>query len=465
MSASVPRRGEPLALAVLLAGGALLLSRRITLPSLEFDEQVYLASADLLGRGLQLGRDVFTSQPPLFLAFLDGARSLAGGSATALRWVFVGLTLTGALASWAIVRRRAGATAGIAAAALVIVCPGVVEAAAVVSADVPSVALGTLALLAAHEARDRPVWALAAGAILACAVLTKLLAAPFAVAIVAGALAERPVLRAVGWFAAGLAGVLAAVALAYADVLGALWHGAVELHLEARGAEVHFPRPSILVAVILIAGAYAGMLAVLAAGVSEVPRAELRRWLAARADLIALVATGIAFCLLQRPLLNHHLVIVAWPLALLAASSLPRRLRRPRGWALVALGLALVLPWTVHGRDTVPKGERAQLEAAAKEIAARTTPSQSVACDLPVVGLLAGRAAAPATVDPSYVRVQTGALSVAAIEAAVGKAGAACVGRAFRSVPGVSAALDRRFARHTRFGGIEVWTVARAQPG
>ena len=49
--------GEPLALALLLAGGALLLSRKIALPSLEFDEQVYLASADLLGRGLELGRD------------------------------------------------------------------------------------------------------------------------------------------------------------------------------------------------------------------------------------------------------------------------------------------------------------------------------------------------------------------------------------------------------------------------
>jgi hypothetical protein len=269
----------------------------------------------------------------------------------------------------------------------------------------------------------------------------------------------------VAWFAAGLALVLAAVALAFADVLGALWLGAVELHLEARGAEVRFPRPSILVAVILVAGAYAGMLAVLAAGVSEIPRAQLRRWLAARADLIALVAAGIAFCLLQRPLLNHHLVIVAWPLALLAASSLPRTLRRSRGWELVALGIALVLPWTVHGRDTVPKRERTQLEAVAEDIAARTTPSQSVACDLPVIALLADRAATPATVDPSYVRVQTGALSPKAIEAAAGDAGAACVGRAFRGVPGVRAALDRRFARHMRYGGIEVWTMPRDQAG
>ena len=154
-------------------------------------------------------------------------------------------------------------------------------------------------------------------------------------------------------------------------------------------------------------------------------------------------------------------MIVAWPLALLAASSLPRRLRRPRAWGLVALGAALVLPWTVHGRDIMPSSERAQLQAVAAEVAAHTAPSQSVVCDLPVVGLLAGRAAEPATVDPSYVRVQTGALPPSAIEAAAGEAGAACVGRAFRRVPGVRAALDRRFARHVRFGGIEVWTMPR----
>jgi hypothetical protein len=265
----------------------------------------------------------------------------------------------------------------------------------------------------------------------------------------------------VAWFAVGVAAVLGAVAVAYADVLGALWYGAVGLHLEAREAEVRLPRPSILVTVVLVTGGYLGILAVLAAGVSEVPRTLMRGWLAARAELIALVVAGLAFCMLQRPLLHHHLVIVAWPLALLAASSLPRRLRRPRAWGLVALGVALVLPWTVHGRDIMPSSERAQLQAVAAEVAAHTAPSQSVVCDLPVVGLLAGRAAEPATVDPSYVRVQTGALPPSAIEAAAGEAGAACVGRAFRRVPGVRAALDRRFARHVRLGGIEVWTMPR----
>jgi hypothetical protein len=455
------RRHEPLALLVLVALGALLLGRRPTLPSLEFDEQVYLASADLLVRGMTLGRDVFTSQPPLFLAFLDGAGTLLGGDAALLRVPFVALTLAGALASWAIVRRHAGTLPGLVAAALVIVAPGVVEAAAVVSADVPSVALGTLALLAAHAAHARPAWGAAAGALLACALMTKLLAAPFVVAIAAGAIADRPSRRAVAWFVMGALAVVVPVLLAYADVLAELWHGAVGMHLEAREAHVRFPRPSILVTALLVCAAYAGLLAVLAAGLLETPRGQLRAWLAWRADLLALLAAGIGLCAVQRPLLAHHLVIVAWPLALLAASALPRALRSGRAWALVALGVVLAVPWTIHGRDTVPPAERAVLADAAAEIAARTAPRDAVVCDLPSVALLAGRPAHPVTVDPSYVRVATGALRPAAIEAAAAQAGAACVGRAFRDVPGLRAALDRRFARRHRFGTIDVWTEPR----
>ena len=103
------------------------------------------------------------------------------------------------------------------------------------------------------------------------------------------------------WFAVGVAAVLGAVAVAYADVLGALWYGAVGLHLEAREAEVRLPRPSILVTVVLITGGYLGILAVLAAGVSEVPRAQIRRGSRRARTSSHSCAAGLAFCLLQRP--------------------------------------------------------------------------------------------------------------------------------------------------------------------
>ena len=383
------QRRELIALTVLLAGAALLLLRHAGLPSAEFDEQVYLASADLLARGFSLGADVFTSQPPLFLTYLGRAATFAGGDATALRVISVALTMVGALGAWAIVRRRAGAVPALVTVALIVLAPGVVEAAAVVSADLPSVAFGTLALLAAQAARHRPAWALAAGVLLSCALLTKLLALPFAVAIAAGAIADRPSASAVRWFALGLAAAAASVALVYYDVLGFLWDGAVVLHLQARDAQVKLPTPSILVAVILSVLAYIGLLAVLFAGLAEVGRERLRVWARERADLIALVVAGFALCAVQRPLLNHHLVIIAWPLALLAGSSLPARIPRPRTIALAGLGILLVLPWAVHGRDTVEPEYQRSLQAAAAEVTRTTSPRAVVVSDIPAIPLLA----------------------------------------------------------------------------
>jgi Dolichyl-phosphate-mannose-protein mannosyltransferase len=203
---SAIERRELIVLAALLALGALLLSRHLGSPSLEFDEGVYLVSADLLGRGFDLGRDVFSSQPPLFLTLLDGANRVAGGSLAALHGMTVGVALAGAVAGWAIVRGIAGPFPALAAVALVVLAPGVVDAAAVVSADVPSVALGTGALLAARAARaarHRPAWGAVAGALICSALLVKLLAAPFAVALAVGAVVERPPRRTLAWFATG----------------------------------------------------------------------------------------------------------------------------------------------------------------------------------------------------------------------------------------------------------------------
>lgn len=259
-------RRELLALAMLLAFGAFLLGRHLAAPSLEFDEGVYVGSANLLGQGFQLGRDVFSSQPPLFFALLWLGDQVGGGSLTVLHGITVGIALAGALAGWAIVRGIAGPFPGLVAAAMVLLAPGVVDAAAVVSADVPSVALGTGALLAARASRNRAVWGAVAGALICCALLVKLLAAPFAVALAVGAVVDRPSRRAMLWFAAGALAVLLAVGIAYASVLGDLWRDAIGLHLHARGSEIVLPHPSIAAEVVLIVTGYVGILAVLALG-------------------------------------------------------------------------------------------------------------------------------------------------------------------------------------------------------
>lgn len=458
-------RRELPALLFVMAIAIVLLGRSVGAASQEFDEQVYLASADLLSRGYQLGSEVFTSQPPLFLSALGEANAAVGGNATALRALLVLLTIAGAAAAWAIVRLRSGPLPALAAAMLVVLAPGVVEAAAVVSADVPCVAVGTLALLAWSLQWRRPAWALPAAILLCWALLTKLLAAPFAVAILVSAVVHRPPPAVYGWFAAGLAIAAGSTVLAYAEVLGPLWHGAVGLHLEARGAPVDLPRPSILVAVVLISSAYAGLLAILLAGLVERDRPQIKAWARRNADLIALFAAGFALCAVQRPLLNHHLVVIAWPLALLAGSALPSRLpSRRTSLVLAVAGALLVVPWAIHGRDTVEPAEERPLREIARYVSAETAPQATVVSDLPSINVMAGRASAPSTVDPSWVRVQTGELSKGDILAASAASQAVVVGRAFRAVPGLESSLAQRFAVRRRFGEVAVFTAPRSPP-
>ena len=452
---------ERLAVGVALAVAALLLSRQLGAFSAEFDEHVYLATADLLGRGMVAGTDVFVSQPPLFFGLLDGAHGLLGGDPTRLRLVAVAVTLVGALGGWALVRSIAGGRAALVALVLLVLSPGVVESAAVVSADLPAMALGTGALVAARWSaragggRTALAWAGAAGALLAAAALVKLLAAVFGVALLTAALLRRPPRDRVAAFAAGGVLVLAATAAAYAGELGALWDGAVGFHLEARDA-VRIAAPKPLTIVLGMTAGFVGLFVLAAAGALTVPRAQLRAWCVARADLLGLLVGGLLLCALQRPLLQHHLVVVAWPLALLAASSLPRR-PGPRALVAAGAGVALLLPWAGHGRDTFDDAELGRVRAAAEVVRAGTTPADRVVSDLPIVPLMAGRAVAPETADPSYVRVGTGSLDRTAILRAGDRSGAVVVGRAFEQVPGLEPALRRRFGAPTVVGGVRVY--------
>jgi len=462
---------ERIAVGVALAIAALLLTRRIGAFSAEFDEHVYLATADLLGRGLAAGSDVFVSQPPLFFGLLDAAYGLLGGDPEAVRLVAVVVTLAGVLGGWAVVRSIAGGRAALIAVALLVLSPGVVESAAVVSADLPAMALGTGALVAARwsrragRGRATAGWACVAGALLVAAVLVKLLAVVFAVALLSTAVAQWPSRVQVGAFVTGGLLVAGATAAAYAGALGALWDGAVGFHLEARDT-VPIPAPKPLGIVLGMTAGFVGLVALAAAGALRVPREELRSWCAARADLLGLLAGGLLLCAVQRPLLQHHLVVVAWPLALLAASSLPPR-PGPRALVAAVVGLALLVPWAGHGRPTIDEPELERVRAAAALVRARTAPGERVVSDLPIVPLLAARPVAPATADPSYVRVGTGSLDRATVLRAGEDAGAVVVGRAFERLPGLEAALRRRFGPPALNGDVRVYlrrTAAGAAP-
>ncbi|MBO0768563.1 MAG: glycosyltransferase family 39 protein [Solirubrobacterales bacterium] len=456
------RRRELAILGMVLAAGVVLLGRHITSWSTDFDEQVYLASGDLLRHGFKLGNQVFASQPPLFYSLLRGAEIVTGGSATLLRVVTVILTLAGATAAWAIVRSRAGRPAALAAAALVIAAPGVINGAGVVSADIPSVTLGTLALLATQRACRLPRWAPLAGALLAAAVMIKLLAVPFVPAIIALAWMRRPPRSSIVAFGAGFLAVVAILGIAYLGVLGPLWQGVIGLHMTARNVKIGFySNAPTFQAVALVVLGYLGLFAILAAGLADWQRGGVRAWVSARLDLLVLLIDGIAFCALQRPVQAHQLVIIGWPLAMLAATCVPRRIERGPAIALAAVGVALLTPMAVAGRPVESKSQRSSLLSAAALVAAHTKPNDQIVSDLPEVTLLAGRVPAPMTVDPSYVRIESGQLSAALIRKAALQADAVVVGRSFKLVPGITPMLSRLFRRHDSVDGVTVWTAPR----
>ena len=109
---SVSRRFEAAGLFGLLAGAALLFSRTLDAGP-NYDEGVYLASADALARGGQLGEDVFASQPPGFYLLLRLATVLPGGTVEATRALFLVVALVGVAAAWSLGRRWRAASPGL----------------------------------------------------------------------------------------------------------------------------------------------------------------------------------------------------------------------------------------------------------------------------------------------------------------------------------------------------------------
>jgi hypothetical protein len=206
--------------------------------------------------------------------------------------------------------------------------------------------------------------------------------------------------------------------------------------------------------------AFAGLMTLAVAGVLRVPRANVRAWCAARADLVGLLAGGLLLCAVQRPLLQHHLVVVGWPLALLAASAIPSA--TSRGTLVAAgLGLGLIVPWVGHGRDTLGPSEMERARHAASVVRTIAGPGRRVVSDLPIVPLLAGRPAAPQTADPSYVRVATGSLSRRVVLAAAEGTGAVVVGRAFTGIPGLERELARRYGAPRVVDGLQIYATRR----
>jgi Glycosyltransferase family 87 len=376
-----------------------------------YDEGVYLASVDALEHGQSLGTDVYASQPPGFYVLLQGISVLPGDGVTAIRVAFILLALVGLGAGYAIGRRLTGVWGGLGAALLLgVTAPYPVQAARV-QADTASVALALAAVAVLVYADRRPWPAAAAGALAGAAVSVKLLALPVVAPLVVLLVARRS-WRAAAALAAGAAVVWIALAGAYAGALDDLWTSVVTDHRHARALgpsltdNVHrvFVHPldwKTPAAVLVVAG-------LVCAGI----------WLR-RVETLALavwIVVSAAFLVYQRPLLDHHLVLLTTVLAVPAGSGLGAAVThvpRPARFALTgALALALMAGFVQEERRLVRQsGDPPGVIWAAEQLRTLTKPEDLVATDLPIVAYLADRRVPGQLIDSSFVRLRGGSLT------------------------------------------------------
>jgi 4-amino-4-deoxy-L-arabinose transferase-like glycosyltransferase len=371
-----------------------------------YDEGVYLASLDALRHGQELGRDVFASQPPGFYVLLRLLELFAGRSVEDIRIGMLVLALVGVAAAYVIGRELGGRLAGVAAAALVIAAPPYAAEAPRVEADMPAIALALVSLaIAAHSFRRNALRGpAAAGAFAAAAISVKLLALPVIVPLVVLGVRRRIGRRATAAVIAGGLAVALALVIAYAGALSELWHQAVGFHWGARSiAEGESSGRRIVDYFSLhTPTTWAALSAVCAA---LLLRRQLGLW--------AWVAAAIVFLLLQKPLLDHHFVLLAAALGTAAGASLASGQGR-LGLALLGVaGVTAVAGWVqdyrqIH-RSTKP--EPAEIREAARVVRGMTRPGELVASDLPIVPYLADRREPGNLVDTSAVRFASGSLT------------------------------------------------------
>ncbi len=396
-----------------LAVVALAVALRLPLLSggqMDYDEGVYWQSLRNMAAGHPLFSAVYSSQPPAFLELLLPAHILLGGSIEADRMGVLVLTLIGLVAVYRIGSTLATPWAGLLAATLMAADPLVFRQSVTLQADGPAVSLGLAGLAIALEARRRPGrggWLLAAvaGAVLAVAVLTKILvvaAAPAVAVALAGQPRDAWRRTLVSWGMAALGGVVAILLLLlpFIGSLGLVWQQAVGFHLQARALEVGGLDPETLLHELPLAVVGLAGLAI------AIRRAPL---LAATAGAWMVIAA--IFVAVQRPLWPHHLLILVPPLALWSGALALLPTPRPAlviGTVAIA-GCLVAATYTRSLQSPTPLAAVAALRAS-------TAPGDLVVTDDPFAAGLADRSTPPELVDTTRVRMNSGELTPAQAE-------------------------------------------------
>jgi 4-amino-4-deoxy-L-arabinose transferase-like glycosyltransferase len=455
---------EAFALAALLAAAGTVYARSLD-SAANYDEGNYLASLDALRHGQTLGGDIFVDQPPGWYLLLRVDAFLFGNSVSGVRTGLLLFSLLALVAAWACGRALAGPPAGLAAAALVAIAPPFPAFATRVEADPPATVLSLIALALAAWAfrgRNRRSLAFGAGSAFVLALSVKLLAIVAAPPLLAIALRRRDRWPTVAAVAAGGLVVAGAFLIAYAGVLHPLWTGVYTAHAHSRTHVPHQPGVGDNVHRVLhfldLHTPFGWLVPVgIVAALLLRARSLMPLWLFS--------LSAVAFTVAQKPLLDHHLVVLAVALAVpagvglgVALEALPRRLSAA-GIAVVvaAAGAALYQQHRQLARNDRP--EPPQVIWAAEQLRARTAPSDLVAGDLPIVPYLARRRMPGSLIDSSLTRVVGEFTTPREILRLIDRSGARAVvvGRNYTSKPVIVDGIRRRFPRHERRDGLTIY--------
>jgi hypothetical protein len=438
--------------------------------SYDYDEGAYWQSLESMRHGHRLFAEVFSSQPPAFLAGISPIYNLLGGGIVAGRLPVMVGSLAAMVAIFVIGRALAGKWTGLLAMALVAADPLYLALSDRLQADMPSVIVGVIAVaVAAEAARRRSGWRvwLLAGVILGLSVMVKLLGVVFLVPVAWLALSADGDRwrRSLAITAGGLGAVLLVLA-PYADQLGALYAQAVGLHVTTRSSEPQ----SLGQKVQRIIDSYLQLVPALTALVAVVSGAIRRAgWVGM---LVAWLAAALAIDLAQGPHFIHHLVVLVPPLCLLAGAAPGLVIgvladRRPEAAAtsgparaVASLGVVLaVVLGAVATTSPLPPAD-AGVEPAIAAFERYVPPGVEVATDQLFAAAWTGHATAPNLVDVSFARITAGELTPAEVEAEAGGAKAVvyATGR-LMSLPGFQDWVTQRFRLvYDGGGGLQVWT-------
>lgn len=437
-----------------------------------YDEGNYLAALTDLRHGFVLGKDVYADQPPGWYLLLRLLAWLFGNSLTGVRTGLLVLALGGVAAAWACARRLGPLPALGAAAVLVVAAPYPAQATQI-EADTPAAVLAlaalALAIWAGRRKRTSIPLATLAGAVLACAVSVKLsaLTVLFPLAVIA-----LPWRRRLVWPLLGAGAVFGAEVLAFRNELGPIARGAIGQHTSALGSS-QYARSANVNRLVNFLNSHTPLTwlligAVLVSLLLAIKRDPERRLLGA---LWLFVPAAVLFILALKPLLDHHLVILAVALALPTGAALglaATRLRREAA-AVVVVAVAVLIPAGVfqQHRQLVrnKQPEPGWLVRAAQWMRAETAPNEVVATDIPIIAYYAHRELVPDFVDTSFTRLDVNDLTPAEVFADLDRyhVRIAAIGRAFYADPKIQAGFNARAQRRIVHLDI-VYYVLRRHP-